>query len=61
MDIHWSYGHTGLAKLSDIIPVGFSAEAKEAFECRNCVVRKMTRRPFNNVSSSASKVLERIH
>ncbi|KNZ53814.1 uncharacterized protein VP01_3129g2 [Puccinia sorghi] len=43
------------------IPKTISVEERSAFECKSCVMVKITKQPFKGISQTASKPFEKIH
>ncbi|KNZ59434.1 hypothetical protein VP01_1730g4 [Puccinia sorghi] len=60
-DIHESFGHASLSRLSQFVPTSVSQKEKDEFECKACTVAKITKTPFKGISTLASKPFERIH
>ncbi|KNZ61785.1 hypothetical protein VP01_1358g6 [Puccinia sorghi] len=60
-EIHESFGHAAISRLDSFIPKAISAEERSAFECKSCVMAKITKQPFKGVSRTASKPFEKIH
>ncbi|KNZ44866.1 hypothetical protein VP01_874g6 [Puccinia sorghi] len=60
-EIHETYGHASIQRIESILKVPFSKSEKENFECKHCILAKMTRKPFKEVSTLATKPFERIH
>ncbi|KAH9443964.1 hypothetical protein Pst134EB_033136 [Puccinia striiformis f. sp. tritici] len=59
--IHEKYGHASIQRIDHLIPSSVSKAEKDAFECKSCILSKITKQPFKAESQSASKVFERIH
>ncbi|KNZ55885.1 hypothetical protein VP01_2554g2 [Puccinia sorghi] len=60
-EVHESYGHAAVSRLTPFIPEGIPTEEINSFECRGCAVAKITKAPFSGTSKLASKPFERIH
>ncbi|KNZ54267.1 hypothetical protein VP01_2994g3 [Puccinia sorghi] len=59
--IHESFGHASVARLSKFIPDSITQKKRDCFECTACAVAKITKSPFKGISTLASKPFERIH
>ena len=59
--IHETYGHSSLNRLEPYLPRNIPHKAKESFQCKACIMAKITKQPFHEVSTLASKPFERIH
>lgn len=53
-EIHESFGHASISRLDQFIPSAISQSAKAEFECKACVLSKITKQPFKGISSTAS-------
>ncbi|KAI7935206.1 hypothetical protein MJO28_016844 [Puccinia striiformis f. sp. tritici] len=59
--IHEKYGHASIQRIDSLIPSTISKEERDSFECKACILSKITKQSFNSDSTPASKVFERIH
>ncbi|POV99253.1 hypothetical protein PSHT_13735 [Puccinia striiformis] len=59
--IHEKYGHASLQRIDSLIPSTISRAERDSFECKACILSKITKQSFNSDSTPASKVFKRIH
>ncbi|KNZ46945.1 hypothetical protein VP01_680g6 [Puccinia sorghi] len=60
-EVHESYGHASIARLGELIPKSISETEKSTFECKSCILAKITKQPFKGISTTATKPFEKIH
>ncbi|KNZ58905.1 hypothetical protein VP01_1836g6 [Puccinia sorghi] len=60
-DIHEKYGHASLQRIKTLLLSNISNEEKLNFECKACILSKITKHSFKLESRPTSKVFERIH
>ncbi|KNZ54706.1 hypothetical protein VP01_2878g3 [Puccinia sorghi] len=60
-EIHESFGHASIGRLDKFIPKSISQGERTSFECKSCILAKITKQPFKGISSTASKPFEKIH
>ncbi|KNZ55415.1 hypothetical protein VP01_2688g1 [Puccinia sorghi] len=60
-DTHEKYGHASLQRINSLIGHQISKAERDAFECKACVLSKITKQSFNLESKPTSKVFERLH
>ncbi|KNZ54967.1 hypothetical protein VP01_2804g1 [Puccinia sorghi] len=56
-EIHESFGHASIGIIDPFIPKLITSEEKLLFECKSCVLEKITKKPFKGISTTASKPL----
>ncbi|KAI7957559.1 hypothetical protein MJO28_004654 [Puccinia striiformis f. sp. tritici] len=59
--IHEKYGHASIQRIDHLIPSSVSKAERDSFECKPCVLSKISKQSFKAKSQSVSKVFERIH
>ncbi|POW20412.1 hypothetical protein PSHT_03592 [Puccinia striiformis] len=59
--IHEKYGHASIQRIDHLIPSSVSKAERDSFECKPCVLSKISKQSFKAESQSVSKVFERIH
>ncbi|KNZ50444.1 hypothetical protein VP01_4422g1 [Puccinia sorghi] len=60
-EIHESYGHASIQRLSHVLHSHISNQEKLNFQCKSCVMSKITKKPFKLTSQEVEKSWERIH
>ncbi|KNZ53007.1 hypothetical protein VP01_3372g2 [Puccinia sorghi] len=60
-EIHKSFGHASIGRIEPFIPKTISSEEKLSFECKSCVLAKITKKPFKGILTTAAKPFEKIH
>ncbi|KNZ54047.1 hypothetical protein VP01_3062g1, partial [Puccinia sorghi] len=60
-EIHEQFGHASISRLESFIPSSISRQERSSFECKSCVLARITKKPFKVTSTSASKSFEKIH
>ncbi|KNZ49293.1 hypothetical protein VP01_5102g1, partial [Puccinia sorghi] len=60
-EIHEKYGHASIQRIGTLLDDSFSSTERDSFECKSCVLAKITKQPFNAESAIANKPFERIH
>ncbi|KNZ48282.1 hypothetical protein VP01_577g8 [Puccinia sorghi] len=60
-ETHERFGHASLARLEKILGKSISNAEKRNFECKSCVMSKITKQPFKHQSKLADKPFERLH
>ncbi|KNZ56794.1 hypothetical protein VP01_2316g3 [Puccinia sorghi] len=60
-EVRKSFGHAAISRLDSFILKTISVEERSAFECKSCVMAKITKKPFKGISQTASKPFEKIH
>ncbi|PLW49958.1 hypothetical protein PCASD_01261 [Puccinia coronata f. sp. avenae] len=59
--VHETYGHTSLQRIKPFIHKSISKAKQDNFECKSCILSKITKQPFKAESKPTSKVFEQIH
>ncbi|KNZ53408.1 hypothetical protein VP01_3247g2 [Puccinia sorghi] len=60
-ELHKSYGHSSIGRIEKLLPHSISEAEKSSFECKSCVLAKITKKPFKGISTTATKPFEKIH
>ncbi|KNZ60939.1 hypothetical protein VP01_147g11 [Puccinia sorghi] len=60
-EIHEKFGHASIARIDHLLDESISRSERENFECKSCVLAKITRQPFKLQSERANKPFERLH
>ncbi|KNZ54963.1 hypothetical protein VP01_2805g1 [Puccinia sorghi] len=60
-EIHEKFGHPSIQRIESLIDRKISAAEKARFECKHCILAKITKQQFQERSTLASKPFERIH
>lgn len=60
-NIHKTYGHAELPRLSNFIPDHIAPAEISSFECKPCILAKMKKQPFPHRLTHAKKVLQQLH
>ncbi|KNZ54529.1 hypothetical protein VP01_2923g1 [Puccinia sorghi] len=60
-EMHEKHGHASLQRLQPLLGDSFSKAEINSFECKSCVLSKITKQPFKISSKLATKPFERIH
>ncbi|KNZ54014.1 hypothetical protein VP01_3075g2 [Puccinia sorghi] len=60
-EIHEKLGHASIQRIEPLLDNSISRAEKDAFECKSCVVSKISKQPFNMTSELATKPFDRIH
>ncbi|KNZ61392.1 hypothetical protein VP01_1406g1 [Puccinia sorghi] len=60
-EIHESYGHASIQRLGQMIPSQITNRERQEFQCKSCVVSKITKKPFKLTSKTVKRPWERIH
>ncbi|KNZ57848.1 uncharacterized protein VP01_2059g3, partial [Puccinia sorghi] len=55
------YGHTSIQRIGTLLDDSFSRTERDSFECKYCVLAKITKQPFNVESPIVNKPFEHIH
>ncbi|KNZ49413.1 hypothetical protein VP01_5024g1, partial [Puccinia sorghi] len=55
-EIHEKYAHASMQRIKSLIPESFSSVELKNFECKDCILSKITKQSFNLESHRASKV-----
>lgn len=61
LQLHQSFGHAHIKRLTPFIKSSLTPTEIEKFECIDCITSKITRSSFKESSSTATKVFERLH
>ncbi|KNZ60394.1 hypothetical protein VP01_1560g7 [Puccinia sorghi] len=59
--IHKKFGHASIQRLKPLLPNSVSKCKRDNFECKSCVLSKITKQPFNRKSTTARRPFERLH
>ncbi|KNZ60513.1 hypothetical protein VP01_1542g2, partial [Puccinia sorghi] len=59
-EIHESYGHASIQRLGQILPTQISNQDRLNFQCKSCIVSKISKKPFKLSSQTVNKPWERI-
>lgn len=60
-NLHQKLGHASLGKIEKYLSESINVKIKERFSCSGCNLSKITKSPFTQQATTASKVFERIH
>ncbi|KNZ44822.1 hypothetical protein VP01_878g3 [Puccinia sorghi] len=60
-EIHEKYGHASISRINHLLGESFSQAEKDNFECKSCILAKITKQPFKIDSQLVKKPFERIH
>ncbi|KNZ56673.1 hypothetical protein VP01_2349g4 [Puccinia sorghi] len=60
-ELHEKFGHASIQRIEPILDNPISKDEKANFECKACILAKLTKKPFKEVSTLAKKPFERIH
>ncbi|PLW06368.1 hypothetical protein PCASD_22257, partial [Puccinia coronata f. sp. avenae] len=58
---HKTFGHASIQRIEPLIDRRTSAAKRANFECKSCILSKMSKQPFKLESRPTSKVFERVH
>ncbi|KNZ56080.1 hypothetical protein VP01_24g6 [Puccinia sorghi] len=61
MEIHKNFGHASLQRINPLLENSISKAKKDNFECQACVLSKITKQSFKELSEFVSKPFKRIH
>jgi hypothetical protein len=60
-EIHERYGHTSIQRINKLNPDSISKAERDNFECKACVLAKITKQLFDLGSRPTSKVFQLLH
>ncbi|KNZ59388.1 hypothetical protein VP01_1742g3 [Puccinia sorghi] len=60
-ETHEKFGHASVQRLDPMIDSSISRSERESFECKPCILAKITKQPFKAESKLANKPFERLH
>lgn len=60
-EIHEKFGHASIQRLNSLLPSSKSKCERDNFECKSCVLSKITKNPFNRQSKRAERPFDQIH
>ncbi|KNZ54671.1 hypothetical protein VP01_2888g2 [Puccinia sorghi] len=60
-ELHEKFGHSSIQRIDSLIPATISKSEKDNFECKSCVLAKITKQQFKEQSSIVKKPFEQIH
>ncbi|KNZ61582.1 hypothetical protein VP01_1383g15 [Puccinia sorghi] len=60
-EIHEKFGHASISRLERFIDKTIAKSEKDKFECKSCILSKITKQPFREHSTPAKKPFERLH
>ncbi|KNZ59752.1 hypothetical protein VP01_166g14 [Puccinia sorghi] len=60
-ETHEKFGHASIQRIEQFLDDSISRSEKASFECKSCVLAKITKQPFKERSSTVSKPFERLH
>ncbi|KNZ57551.1 hypothetical protein VP01_2129g6 [Puccinia sorghi] len=60
-EVHEKFGHPSIQRIESLLDNSISTKEKSDFECKLCIVSKLTKQQFSQSSEVVSKPFERIH
>ncbi|KNZ60492.1 hypothetical protein VP01_1546g3 [Puccinia sorghi] len=60
-ELHEKYGHASISRINHLLNPSISQAERDNFECKACIMAKITKQPFKSESHLAEKPFERIH
>lgn len=60
-EIHEKFGHASIQRIETMIDKSISRSERDAFECKSCILAKLTKQPFKAKSKPADKPFKRLH
>ncbi|KNZ45623.1 hypothetical protein VP01_7981g1, partial [Puccinia sorghi] len=61
MELNEKLGHPSIQKIESLLKDSISKTEKANFECKSCLLSKITKQPFKECSKTVSKPFKRIH
>ncbi|KNZ60951.1 hypothetical protein VP01_1477g3 [Puccinia sorghi] len=60
-ETHEKFGHASIQRIEPFIDRSISKSERDQFECKACILAKITKQSFNNESKLASRPFEHLH
>ena len=60
-EIHEKFGHASISRISHLLDSSISQSERDSFECKPCIMAKITKQPFKIKSKTVNKPFDRIH